>query len=185
MNRFVILMCILLCACSSCAVKKVSKEPQTPLVVDTVISTNLTQKESYMKCLEWVATAYNSAQDVIQMSEESAATIVCKGVFEHQYGKSMTYGNLWGIIHYTLTIKCKDNRIRITTSQFKHEAMNPSPMILGTLGNVNTGSHPEYGHIKNVSQYWANLQEYCVSYTKENIVGKLQRHLENNEDDNW
>ena len=60
-----------------------------------------------------------------------------------------------------------------------------SPMILGTLGNVNTGSHPEYGHIKNVSQYWANLQEYCVSYTKENIVGKLQRHLENNEDDNW
>lgn len=168
---------------AGCGVKKTQMVSQTYLVVDTIISTNLSQKEAFQKASEWVATAYNSAQDVVQLSDSESATIIGKGAFNHNYGSSMKYGNVWGTIHYTLIVKCKDGRMRITVQDFKHEAQNKT-MISKDLGLVNTGAHPEWGHVKFIKEYWSDLQRYCKEYSL-NIIDNIKSELDDKEDDNW
>lgn len=178
-------LCMVLSTMSfaSCGVKRVQNVPQIALSIDTVIQTSLSQKIAYQKAAAWVATSYNSAQDVVQLSDSESATIIGKGVFNHSYGSSMKHGSVWGLIHYTLTIRCKDNRIRVTIQDFRHEAQTKTT-ISKDLGLVNTGAHPEWGHVKFISEYWSDLQRYCQEYSHV-LIQNLLSDLENKEDDNW
>ncbi len=171
---------LLLVLQTSCGVRRVSNEPQTPLVVDTILQTDLTQKEAYNKAAEWVATSYNSAQHVRQLDDKELGTIIGKGVFQHKYGNS---SNIWGNIHYTIIIKCKDNRIRVTLQDFSHEALIKSTLSKD-LGLVNTGKQPEWGHIKFVKAYWADLQRSCKAYSQ-TLITDLNNALKNKDDENW
>lgn len=157
---------------------------QELLEVDTVIALPGVPKDvAFVKASEWIASKYNSANDVIQLSDKEAGVILCKGMFSHEYGKSMTYGNLWGNIHYTLTTKFKDEKIRITVKDFTHETQLPGNMISVSLGPVNTGQHPQWGKKKRVRIYWEDLQSSCKTYSF-NIISGLQEFL-TAADDNW
>lgn len=157
---------------------------QELLKVDTVIALPGVSKDvAFIKASEWIASKYNSANDVIQLSDKEAGVILCKGMFPHEYGKSGTYGNLWGNIHYTLITKFKDEKIRITVKDFTHETQLPGNIICVSLGPVNTGEHPKWGKKKRVRIYWENLQSSCRAYSH-NIISGLQEFLTET-DDNW
>ena len=156
---------------------------QELLEVDTVIPLPGVPKETaFMKASEWIASKYNSANDVVQLSDKESGIIICKGMFPHEYGKSMTYGNLWGNIYYTLITKFKDGKIRITLKDFVHETQLPNNMISVSLGPVNKGDHPKWGKKKRVKMYWNDLKLSCNTYSF-NIIDGLHAFITNPGDD--
>lgn len=158
---------------------------QEALEVDTVIPMpSLSKDVAFIKMSEWASTRFNSANDAIQLSDKEASIIICKGLFPFEYGKSITYGNLWGKISYTLITRFKDGRIRITVNGFSHETNLPNNMISVSLGAVNTGAHPKYGKNRYVKKYWAALQEECVVYSK-SLISDITKFITDNADDNW
>ena len=72
--------------------------------------------ELYTKAMEWVALNYKSANDVIQHEDADKGKIICKGSF---------VTNLWlttGFINHTLTLDFKDDKIRMTYSNFGYNS---------------------------------------------------------------
>ncbi|WP_278932684.1 DUF4468 domain-containing protein [Parabacteroides johnsonii] len=159
---------------------------QDELKIDTVMSLPGIKKDvAFTKASEWIAKNYNSAKDVVQLSDKDASTIICKGMFPFEYGKSGYYGTLYGYIYYTLTVKFKDEKMRVTVNSFKHETQQPSNFLCISLGPVNNGPHPKFGKKKRVKIYWQNLQLECNRYAKA-IAINLQNSITNIEnDDNW
>lgn len=177
MKRVTLFMCFLMFA--------LHIQAQDLLEVDTVFALpGISKETSFIKASEWIASKYNSANDAVQLSDKEAGIIICKGMFQHEYGKSMTYGNLWGNIYYTLTIKFKDDRIKITVKDFKHETRLPGNMISVSLGAVNTGDHPKWGKKKHVKEYWNDLKSTCTAYGY-NIINGLYEFITNTDNDDW
>ena len=60
----------------------------------------------FSRARAWVARAYVSAQDVIQLQDEKARRVIVKGT------TSATYGMITMAIRHTLTIEVKESRYR-------------------------------------------------------------------------
>jgi hypothetical protein len=66
----------------------------------------LSKSELYSKSLNWVARIFNSANDVIQLKDQEAGTIICKGnIFIPVLISGFP-------VHFTLIIDVKDDKIR-------------------------------------------------------------------------
>lgn len=155
------------------------------LKLDTVIPIQNVDKDLlFAKTNEWAAERYNSSKDVIQLSDKESGTLICKGNFLFEWGKSMLYGNLWGYVNYTLTIKFKDGKIRVIFKDFTHETKLPGNMISISLGEVNTGDHPKYGKKKTVKKYWSALQSECYKFSRD-VTADIYQYITNKEEDNW
>lgn len=153
--------------------------------LDTVIQVpNVDKNILFAKANEWAAERFNSSKAAVQLSDKESGTLLCKGSFLFEWGKSMTYGNLWGYINYTLTVKFKDDKIRIVVKGFNHETEHPGNMISVSLGPVNTGEHPVYGNRKTVKKYWAALQTECYNFCR-TVSSDIYRYVSNTEDDEW
>jgi hypothetical protein len=72
----------------------------------------LSEDQLYSRLRAWVATAYNSANDVIQMDDKTSGIMIAKGIFSYP---NMRYPIL---IHYTLTISIKPEKYRIVITDY-------------------------------------------------------------------
>lgn len=73
-----------------------------------VVSHSQTKAVAFQRTMKWVAQSFNSANDVVQLSNEEQGSIVLKGVYA---------ANRFGVripTRYTLTIDIKDNKTRFT-----------------------------------------------------------------------
>jgi hypothetical protein len=69
-------------------------------------------KELYVKAHEWFANTFNSAQNVVQLDDKDAGTIIGKGVFEFDE----TVMVVW--VNFTIEIQTKDGKYKYTLSNF-------------------------------------------------------------------
>ena len=97
---------------------------EEPLQCDTVIQApGKSVSEIYTSVKAWVATSFNSANDVIQMDDPDNGILICKGNFKYDApGGAMTYGVLDGWVNFTLQVQVREGRCRITMGNFTHEA---------------------------------------------------------------
>ena len=83
----------------------------------TIENIDLSKSEIFKKTLQWLAKSYNDSKEVIEFKDESSGKIIGRG------SGSVVF-NLTAIapiivnIRYTLTIEIKDNRARMTFSNF-------------------------------------------------------------------
>ena len=103
---------------------------QENLVFEKVIKTDSIEKILlYTIINEWFASTYNSANDVIQMADKDAGTIIGKG--------SISYNNkcYTGYIKYTIKISVRDHRYKVELNNFNHSAKigNSASCTFGTL----------------------------------------------------
>ena len=79
---------------------------------------SVSKSDLYYKINKWIAKNYNSAQDVIQMSDEESGNIILKGISEIQYNNPLKYlypknGYIPTILNlkfnHTLDVGVKDN----------------------------------------------------------------------------
>ena len=114
---------------------------------------------------EWFASTYNSANDVIQMSDKEAGILVGKGAMTYSYGK-VSYVCYDGKVDYTIKVSVKDNRFKIELSNFIH-SINPGNGAQCNLGLITTAEvYTTSGMSKNYSnKAWVDIKEKINSYS--------------------
>ncbi len=76
-----------------------------------VIQVDKTSDEIYSNLKSWIATTFNSANDVIQLDDVTNKKIIIKGISTFAYKRMVTIN---GKVFFTLTLEAKDNRFRYT-----------------------------------------------------------------------
>lgn len=95
---------------------------QEPLTFSKVIQTDSIGKDALFAVInEWFASTYNSANDVIQMNDKQAGTIVGKGIVDY-YCQDVFSRCYDGFLEYTIKAFVKDNRYKVELTNFKHKA---------------------------------------------------------------
>lgn len=107
---------------------------QENLKFEKVIKTDSIGKNLlYSTINDWFATTYNSANDVIQMSDKDAGIIIGNGSMT--YNRKGMYTCYGGYIKYTIKIYVKDNRYKVVLTNFNHsvKAGNGAQCALGIV----------------------------------------------------
>lgn len=87
-----------------------------------LVDSTLSQKELFSKTLNFIAKNFTSANDVIQLKDEGAGNIVCKGSFQFDSKVMPTVTS--GIIDFTLQISVKKGKYRYEFSNFEHKSIS-------------------------------------------------------------
>ncbi len=104
--------------------------------VVTIEDHNLTQDQAYSKTLRWAANTYNSANEVIQLQDESSGTIVVSGA--HKITRA---GLVSFFLSYNMTIDYNDDQVRFT-----QVIGNPRDPEIG--GVAKSDAQKMYAHFK-------------------------------------
>lgn len=97
-----------------------------PLVDGLITYTEVVQvdgvgkNELFLRANEWVVKTFNSAKDVIQLTDKESGKLICKTITGATVGKGWNKVVLYPIF-YLITIETRDNRYKITASNFIHE----------------------------------------------------------------
>lgn len=138
----------------------------------------------------WVATTFNSAQDVLQMDDAQNGIIICKGVFDYRAPGGVTFRYIDGWVHYTLKIQVRDGRYKVTMSNFTHEASSLEWKSTWSFGLItDRDKYKEKGlQDKRWTKTWPDLKIKCKAYFND-ITTSLQAATSNNvvldTEDDW
>lgn len=89
---------------------------------------NVSACDLYSRAQSWFATYYVSAQDVLQQQDAERALLVGRSFFE--------IVNNGGRMFYTVTVRCKDGRVRIDISHLHHQQLARFAGQMPDLGNM-------------------------------------------------
>lgn len=86
------------------------------------VDSNVTKDELFNRAMEWIATTYNSANNVIQMQDKEGGQIVVKATtaFDTRF-KTGLFHHALGYIDYTLKIYVKEGRYKYVYTSFRHK----------------------------------------------------------------
>lgn len=131
---------------------------------------------------EWFASTYNSANDVIQMADKEAGTIIGKGLLRYSYGKA-TYTCYEGTISYTIKVSVKDNRYKVELTNFIHTP-DPGHGPCG-LGVITDQAPPTpKGFLKGYHQnVWADIKAKTDEFSKSAIASLEAKTKKSAKDD--
>lgn len=118
----------------------------------TIEGINATKDEIYSRALAYFATAYKSANDVIQMQDKEAGTIIGKGIFT--VSKSTAFIVSKYLCDHTLRIDAKDGRARVIIALSKYKNYDTPPNIL-EMNVVNT--YPIAEKPQGSKKYYADI----------------------------
>ena len=136
-----------------------------------------TKNEIFPTVISFVATVYNSANDVIQQQDKEAGIVLCKGNF-----KLFDNGtNTWRCPH-TLRVDVKDGRVRVvvTASQFMFhsKAPNMSDITASIVGELTSDKKV------NKKLYTRLFITFCESV--EGVFNDLEKSLKSMDtNDDW
>lgn len=128
--------------------------------ISKVVKVDSVLKEAlYTRAKLWIATSYNSAQNVIQLDDKENNTIVVKALFSVTASAGLMSRQEEGLVKYTLTIQCKDGRYKYTLEDFIHECT----VGYGSGGNLNN-KKPDCGNFSLPKAGWEDIKSQAVSY---------------------
>ena len=152
---------------------------QETLIFSKVISTDSVGKAKLFATInDWFASTYNSANDVIQMTDKEEGIIVGNGSMSYSYGK-MAYLCYEGYIKYTIKVYVKDNRYKVELTNFNHSVKpgNASSCSLGLI--TNSEVHTTTGMSKNYhNNTWNDIKIKVEQYSSQ-IFESLDKKTKN------
>ena len=132
---------------------------------------NLSKDDLFNKTIEWVTLRYNSANDVIQLSDKENYKIIVKSIIVAPFSFGQTT-----YIRYTLIFDFKDEKSRCTYTSFSW---------------ANSLSNPSYDFERDIWQRGAksmNLLNNHIQTAEENINGyihNLVEYINSNDAEDW
>jgi hypothetical protein len=161
-------------------------QAQNPIIFSKVIQADsLNKTELFIKVNDWFATNYKSANDVIQMADKDAGTIIGKGSQPYSYGK-LSYGCYDGYLNYTIKVYVKDNRFKIELTDFVHSVRvgNSSECEFGTITDAEI--YTSKGISKSYhNKAWVDMKTKIQNFS-EDIFASIESKLNSNtKEDNW
>lgn len=139
-----------------------STSPKSEVITDST----QTKKALFSKANLWVANTWKSAKDVIQMKDEESGTIVVKGLLSTKVKVSMGV-KLDGHTESTITIKCKDGKVKIEFNDTR---------FVDTYRSWVTESEP-----KNEVKYWTKWVA-DVTVEQDALIASFKSALTKNDD---
>jgi hypothetical protein len=123
---------------------------QKPLEYNSIIEVEgITKNDIYVQVNDWLATTFNSANDVIQMADKDAGKFIAKGQVNYSSGKMM-YNCSDGVLSFTIKVSVRDNKFRFILTQINHKARGNSTCEFGTITDA------ELFQIKGGGKKWKN-----------------------------
>lgn len=148
---------------------------EQPIQFDEVIKAEgKPVSEVYTTIKMWVATNFNSAQDVIQMDDAQNGIMICKGAFEYDHGGGIAGAVMDGWVKYTLQIQVRDGRYKVSIGNFTHEAKpSRSAGYDWSMGLITTRERAKAKGVVDARQKkaWKNLKTMCKMKAYELIEG--------------
>ena len=152
---------------------------QENLKFEKVIKTDSIGKSLlYATINDWFASTYNSANDVIQMSDKDAGIIIGNGSMSYSK-KGMFYMCYSGYLKYTIKVYVKDNRFKVVLTNFNHSVKvgNWPQCALGTLTTESV--YATKGMSKKYhNNTWNDLKVTAEEYSNE-IFESLEKKTKN------
>jgi hypothetical protein len=159
---------------------------QEPLSFSKVIETpNKSKTELFIEVSDWFAVNYNSAQDVIQMSDKDAGIIIGKGAESYTFGKTM-YLCYDGFINYTVKVQLKEGRYKIEINNFAHSVL-PKNSAGCNMGLLTTAQeYKTEGMGKNgINKVWCDLKEKAEAISNHIFIEIEGKTNKSKPEDNW
>ena len=123
---------------------------QKPLEYNSIIEAEgITKSDIYVQVNDWLATTFNSANDVIQMADKESGRFIVKGNLYYTFGKPM-YNCNNGTLNFTLKVSVRDDKFRFILTQISHKSMGNSICEFGTITDA------ELFKIKGSGKKWRN-----------------------------
>lgn len=155
----------------------VSTYSQEPLEYDNIIEVNSIEKDKLFEVLnDWTAITFNSANDVIQLSDKDNGKLIIKGVKNYSLGR-LLYNCYDGFISFTLKIVVKDNKYRITILQLKHNSMNNNSCSLGLITKAELFKPKGFAK-REKNKIWKDLKVKSSELNK-SILNSIKEKINN------
>jgi hypothetical protein len=139
---------------------------QSTLSFERVIKTDSVGRAKLFSTInDWVASNYNSAQDVIQMADKDAGIIIGKGTMKYFFKNLSSYN---GYINYTIKVYIKDNRYKVILTNFYHTGLSLNLGLI-TSADIYTTKGP-YKNSKN--KVWKDIKLKIKHYSND-IINSL------------
>ncbi|MEM6299445.1 MAG: DUF4468 domain-containing protein [Bacteroidota bacterium] len=135
----------------------------------------------HSNAVSWIATAFTSANDVIQLNDKESGKIIVKGVSRYDAPAFKVGTNFSGYFSFMLTIEVKENKYR-----YKFQNLNHSSDKNGYSGGSFDNEKPACGTFTLPKRNWVKIKSSgyddirSLSMNLENSI--LQ---ESSSDDDW
>jgi hypothetical protein len=152
---------------------------QENLTFEKVIKTDSVGKSTvFVTINDWFSTTYNSANDVIQMSDKDAGIIIGNGSMSFSYG-GLSYLCYEGYIKYTIKVYVKENRYKVVLTNFNH-SVKPGNAASCGLGLITTADvYTTKGMSKKYhNKVWNGIKLKAEQYSNE-IFASLENKTKN------
>ncbi len=177
MKKFV-LICLMLSVVTNCF-------PQSVKYSKVIQSEGKTAQELYSLSRQWIAKGFSQPKKTIQVEDENTFFIGCKASCQVSNQVFNSMSSFYGWVDYTLTIQCRDGRLKIEITDLIHTSKQ-----VQTYGDSNLGLIEEndekftsgvFHGAKNKA--CAQIKEYFNIYS-EAIFSSLEQYL-NAEQEDW
>lgn len=154
-----------------------SLSAQDPISFERVIRVDTVGKSMiFIAINDWFATNYNSANDVIQMTDKDAGIIIGKGSMNYYYGRMSSYN---GNIKYTIKVYVKDNRYKVILTNFRHSGLSFNLDLI-----TDADIYATKGMYKNYhNKAWTDMKTQIEQYSND-IFKSLETKTNNINKDN-
>ena len=99
---------------NGCAPAFVSEDTQVQRVVElNVENLSMSKDQIFVKTMEWFSQTFNESKSVIDYQDKESGTIIGNGAVTHFYGMIVN-----GQVRFSVKVQAKDNRSRVTLSNF-------------------------------------------------------------------
>jgi len=145
---------------------------------DNIIEFDTIKKAKLFEILnDWVAVTFNSANDVIQLSDKESGKIIIKGLRDYTFGRTI-YNCYDGSLYFTLRIMLKDGKCRVSIIQLNHKSIHNVKCSLGTLTTSELYKTKGWGK-KDKNKIWSHLKiesEKLNKYILSSIRDKVKSY---------
>ncbi len=151
-------------------IASVTSFAQTDFVYTDVVKTDsVPAKDLYSRARLMIAKLYKSSNSVTQLNDDATNTLVIKPLFSVKAMQPNGFGIPsfdGGVVHYTVTIMCKDGRYKYTIDDMYHDGAVSSGCTGGALSN----EKPSCMGAGAYKSWWKKTKEEADAYAKELIA---------------
>jgi hypothetical protein len=126
---------------------------ETMIYTEVIQNDSVSQNELYNRAKLWFATAYNSANDVLQIDNKEEGQIIGKAVMKYNPIVISGSEQTKGIIKYTIKIFVKEGRYKYEITDFIHDAYG-NQYGKSSMGLITT--EKECPNPKPMAKSWSN-----------------------------
>lgn len=143
------------------------------------VDSTTTQKELYSRAKEWVAIAFKSAKDVIQMDDSENGIMILKGIIPISGGMYLADGK----VDFTMKIQLKNGRYKYWITNFNHSSYKS-----GYSGGALENTKPACGSMFMMKKGWNQVKERTDEYAHaiaQNLKNFMAKQSIDKKEESW